>query len=107
MPDNIIAPLGEAVAHQDQERDPYDFDEHPDFEPSRHVPAQHVPVSVPSPSVSLGAWALEGEVPELRLEEEDKYNYIETGKMIADIFTKPLGKLLFERFRAGLGVMRL
>jgi transposase InsO family protein len=38
---------------------------------------------------------------------EIKYNYIETGKMIADIFTKPLGKLLFERFRAGLGVMRL
>ena len=38
---------------------------------------------------------------------EIKYDYVETGRMIADIFTKPLAKLQFERFRAELGVRRL
>ena len=38
---------------------------------------------------------------------EIKYDYVETGRMIADIFTKPLTKVQFERFRAELGVRRL
>ena len=41
-----------------------------------------------------------------RIRHEDvKFEFISTTENVADIFTKPLSKVLFERFRTGLGVM--
>jgi hypothetical protein len=43
--------------------------------------------------------------PERNLSGEIRLTYIPTGEQVADLFTKPLGRFLFEKFRTKLQIM--